>query len=232
MSRIVVILIILSILIIPIGYADEADVLPFSKGETLTYEVKLKKLNVGKSVLTFHGIETLGYKELYHITFSTRITALTDVEELYAEKETFLPVEVHRTIKKFGTFTTRVIEKYDQEAFRVDIKQKTKFRKKEFSIEKDRPIHNAILLSYFCRTRESFSKKETFDITIPAIDFKVMFAGEEIIETPLGKFNAYLFTSDPPKFKLWLSTDEKRIPLMIENPSKIGYSLVIKEISP
>lgn len=203
---------------------------PFSKGEKFIYDVRYKGLKVGSSVLTFHGEKDLGAKKAYHITFSTNIPSLKDTEELYADKDTFLPIEVHRTLKKRLGFGDRIKEVYDQENFRVDISSKSKLRKKNFSIQKDSPIHNAILLAYYYRTQDTFNKGDKFDISLPTFDFEVTFNGIEEIKTPLGKFQAYAFTSDPPKFRLWLSADEKRIPLKIHNPSVLGYSLVIKSI--
>lgn len=204
--------------------------LPFSKGEKLTYEVRYKNLKVGESILTFHGRTGLGGKEVYHITFSTELVAVKDIEELYAQVDTLLPVEVHRKIKKAGAFTTEIKEIYDQQNFRVDIHKKTTLRSKDFSIEKDSSIHNAILLSYYYRTKTLFDKSEILKVTLPTVDFEVFFEGEEAIETPLGEYLAYAFTSNPLKFKLWLSADNKRIPLRIENPAALGYSLVIKSV--
>ena len=84
---------------------------PFEKGESFTYEVRYKKLRTGESILTFNGEDKLGKKEVYHITFFTKLVALEDTEELYADKDSFLPLYVHRTIKRFGTFTTRIEER-------------------------------------------------------------------------------------------------------------------------
>lgn len=202
----------------------------FEQGEGFSYEVRYKGVKVGKSVLTFQGEDSINGKDVYHITFSTRVNAFTDVEELYADKETFLPVEVRRTLKRFGTFTTKIVERYDQKRFAVEIKQKTRFHKKEFSIKKKSPIHNAILVTYFCRTLEAFDKMKDFRVNLPTAEFEVSFHGQELIETPLGKFQTYVFTSRPERFKFWLSADEKRIPLKIENPSGLDYSFNIVSI--
>ena len=204
--------------------------LPFRKGERLTYEVRCKNLKVGKSILTFHGEKDLGDKKVYHITFYTNIPSFNDTEELYADKKSFLPVEVHRSIKKRFGFNDRIKEIYDQENFRVDIENKSKLRSKRLSLQKDFPIHNAILLTYYYRTQPDFSEVNRFKISLPTVDFEVMFSGIETIQTPLGERRAYCFTSEPPKFKFWLSVDEKRIPLKIHNPGKLGYSLIIKSI--
>lgn len=204
--------------------------LPFKNGECLAYGVRYKDIKIGRSILIFHGEENLGDKKVYYITFSTDIPSFKDTEELYAEKDSFLPVEVHRSIKKRIGFNDRIEEKYDQENFRVEVTSKSKLRTKSFSIEKDSRIHNAILLTYYCRSIENFEKEGTFKIALPTVDFEVSFKGTESIKTPLGQYEAYVFTSDPPRFKLWLSTDERRVPLKIENPSTLGYSLVIESI--
>lgn len=214
---------------VEVAYSEEkASQLPFKPGERLEYEVRYKRLKLGESVLTFHGEKELGDNKVYHITFVTRIPAFKDTEELYAEKDTFLPVEVHRTIKKKLGFGDRIREVYDQENFSVDISQKSKLRSKEFSIQKDSPIQNAILLAYHYRTKKDFSASDRFKIALPTADFEVMFDGIEVIDTPLGEYRAYAFTSEPPRFRLWLSADQRKLPLKIENPSTLGYSLLIK----
>ncbi len=222
---------------IPSAYTQESLVshqdisaLPFKNGESLTYEVRYKGLKIGESILKFHGEEELGGKKVYHVTFSTSVPAFKDTEELYAEKDSFLPIEVRRKIKKRIGFGDNIKEVYDQRNYRVDISQRSKLRSKDFFIKKDSSIHNAILLTYFYRMLERFDKNDKFKIRLPTIDLEVMFKGIETVETPLGDFQAYAFISKPPKFKLWLSADERRIPLKIYNPGTLGYSLVIKSI--
>jgi len=208
----------------------ESSSTPFKNGERFTYEVRYNEIKVGRSTLTFNGEKDLDGQKVYHITFFTKIPSLKDTEEIYADKKTFLPIEVHRRIKKKIGFSDTRIEKYDQENFRVDISSNSKLRSRTFSIERDSPIHNAILLAYYYRLKEVFDKNEKVRINLPTTEFEVMFKGIEMLKTPLGEYSAYVFTSDPPKFKLWLSADEKRIPLKIENPGTLGYSLVIKSI--
>jgi hypothetical protein len=202
----------------------------FREGERLTYDVKYKKLRIGESVLTFHGERDLNGKKVYYVTFVTRVPSFKDAEDLYADMDTFLPVEVHRSIKKSTGFNDNIVERYDQDDFRVDIKQKSRLRTREFSIQKQAPINNAILLAYYYRMREDFNKDRPLEVTLPQIDFKIMYGGTETLDTPMGQYKAHVFTSDPPKFRLWLSADEKRIPLKIQNPGMLGHSLIIKEI--
>ena len=204
--------------------------LPFGSGEQFTYEVRYKGAKIGKSTLTFHGERFIDDKKAYYITFNTNVPSLKDREGIYADPDTFLPIEVHRNIKKKIGFNDKIKEVYDQENFRVDISSKSKLRTKRFSIEKDSPIHNAILLVYYYRSKKDFDRNNKLKINLPTLDFEIAFSGIETVETKLGEYRAYVFTSDPPKFKFWLSTDEKRIPLRIKNPGSLGYSLILKSI--
>ena len=95
-------------------------------------------------------------------------------------------------------FSDRIIEKYDQENFRVDISSKSKLRSKSFYIEKDSPIHNAILLVYYCRSKDDFKEGDKFKITLPTVDLDVMFSGIETVETELGEFETYVLQATRP----------------------------------
>ncbi|MBU3911438.1 MAG: DUF3108 domain-containing protein [Candidatus Omnitrophica bacterium] len=203
---------------------------PFYKGESFTYDVMYQKVRLGKSVLTFHGEMTLGDQKAYYITFRTKVPSLNDAEDLYADKHTFLPIEVHRSIKKKIGFDDRIVERYDQKNFRVYITQKSKLRSRDFTIQKESLIHNAILLAYYYRAQSDFDRNDVMAINLPMAEFDIIYDGVETIDTPLGEYKAHVFTSDPEKFKLWLSADERKIPLKIENPGTFGYSLVIKSL--
>ena len=204
--------------------------MPFSRGEKLTYEVIYNGVKVGRSILTFNGEKDLYGKKVWHVTFFTKIPSLRDNEEIYADKDTFLPIEVRRKIKKKIGFSDSIIEKYDQKNFTINISSKSKLRSKNFSIQKDSPVHNAILLTYYCRLKDDLKQGGNLKIALPTMDLDVMFSGTETVETDMGEFQADVFTSVPPKFRLWLSADAKRIPLKIKNPGTLGYSLIIKSI--
>ncbi|MFH1479503.1 MAG: DUF3108 domain-containing protein [Candidatus Omnitrophota bacterium] len=202
--------------------------LPFEKNERLTYDVKYKGLRIGEAILDFRGEEELRGEKLYHVTFFTKAASFKDTEEIFGDMRTFLPKEVRRMVKKKIGFNDSIIETYDQKDFRVDITSKSNLRTKKSSIKKDSPIHNAILLVYFCRAKADFKEKEKFHISLPTLDFIVSYKGKEAIETPMGKYAAHAFISDPPHFKLYLADDKKRTPLLIQNPGVLGYSLIIR----
>ena len=85
-------------------------------------------------------------------------------------------------------------------------------------------------MAYYYRVNNKFEKDDRLEITLPTAEFDVVFNGTDRIETPIGELDAYVFTSEPPKFELWLSTDGRYIPLKIKHPGTLGYSLVIESI--
>jgi hypothetical protein len=137
---------------------------------------------------------------------------------------------VSRLINNIGSFPTAIDEYYDQDAGRIEIEKRGKFLSKKITIQKEGTIHNAILLPYYYRVKQDLLKGATLKVNLPTVDFDVILKGVETIVTPMGEYSAYVFRSNPAKFTLWVSADEKRIPLRIENPSVFGYSLVINAI--
>jgi len=213
------------------GEGGKSISLPFHKGEELIYDIYYKKLKIGKSVLVFHGEKKIDGKDFYYITFSTKLPGFEDAEDIYADKETFLPFRIFRYIRRAGVFCTRITEEYDQEAFKVKIEKWGRLQvSKRITIEKDVPIQNAILLPYHYRTKPVMAENQEFRISFPTADFDMIFKGKETIKTGLGEHPAYVFTSIPEKFTFWLSVDKKKIPLKIAGYNVAGYALVIRSI--
>lgn len=198
--------------------------LPFEKGEVLSFKVKIKGLTSGESVLVFHGLEEFEGKKFYHITFMTKTPVLRDTEEIYAFRESFLPAKVLRTVNQIGSFTSRIVEEYDQDKFTVSITKKGKLFTDKRVIRKKGPINNAILLSYYYRLKVKGDYKTPFKVILPTSEFEVLFKAKESVDTPRGKFEAYVFTSLPPKFELCVSAGKARLPLRIQTS---GYALVL-----
>jgi len=210
--------------------AKKAVRVPFDPGERIRYKISYKGLPVGESVLTFYGERALNGRKVYYFVFTSSLPTVQDEEKLYADPRTMLPVRIDRVVKRLGNFPLRIQETYDQDTHRVRIKRKGNFGTKEFTIQRNAPVQNAILLSYYYRSMDPLDAPYEGVVTLPTLELKVLGKGKEYIKTLLGDFPAQVFASIPPKFKLWLSADERRIPLRIEDPNAFGYSLEIKKI--
>ena len=206
------------------------NVLPFKPGEKLTYGVVFKKFKIGTAVLTFHGTTELDGEEVYFITFDTDTGGFKDLEKIYAQKDTFLPLRVERRFRRLGSFTQTIVEEYDQKEFKVEISKKGAIHTRKDTIQKTAPIHNAILLNYIYRAHFDRYTQEKHTVNLPTKEFEIFYNGKAEVKVPFDKTTAHIFESDPSQFKLCLKDDEKMIPLLIEDPQSFGYALKLKSV--
>ena len=202
-------------------------ILPFMPGEELKYNVYSKGLKIGRSILTFHGETVLDGVECYHITFLTKIPFFEDKEEIFADKQTFLPIRVERSIRKAMGIRSKIIEEYDQKEFKVVIKQEGALRTKNQIIQKTGPIYNAILLTYYCRLKPEAANNEPFKIMLPTSEYDVQVSGNDIIKTSKGEYPVTVYSSNPSKFTFYLSTNPNRVPIKIESHTALDYTMIL-----
>jgi len=185
-------------------------------------------LRTGTAKLTFVGESSIEGKQTYLIRFESRVGTFYDLENIYAETENFYPAYVERNIRNFG-IKTNIKERYDRKNYKVKIIKQGLFGERVKVIKKQSPIHNSILLIYYCRRLSSSELKPgyEFDVVLPADEFKVTLARIEKIKVPAGNFQAYLFESSPKKIRLWVATDKRRTPLKMENLTSFGPSSIV-----
>ncbi|UCH12890.1 MAG: DUF3108 domain-containing protein, partial [Candidatus Omnitrophota bacterium] len=208
----------------------ETSELHFNYGEKFTYLYTMGPLRAGSAELTFLGKAAISGSQAYLIRFESRVGTFYDLENIYAETENFYPVYIERKIKKFG-IKTNIKERYDRKNYKVEIVKGGFFGKKTEVIKKQSPIHNSILLIYYCRRLSSSELKPgyEFDVVLPTDEFKVTLTRIEKIKVPAGNFQAYLFESNPERIRLWVATDKRRTPLKMENLTSFGPSSIVLE---
>jgi hypothetical protein len=201
---------------------------PQYTGERIVYSIKLGKISLGKA--TFENVE-LTKKEgklVNLITFETKVAGLTDVEKIYCDPERFFPLWVEREIYKFPS-DERILEIYDQKNFILTIKKQKGKSQSETKIRKDTLIQNAILLPYYVRSIPDIKLGWSLPVNLPTQQFVIRLVSIEDVTVPAGTLRAYHFESEPKKFEIWISADNRRIPLKIKGLSGIGYILSMKE---
>ena len=202
-------------------------------GEKITYHIQLGKLNLGKAVFEHLPNTKLQGKKVNLMTFETRLARFTDLERIYSDPENFLPLRVERYISTWP-FPEEITEDYDQEKFLLVIKKIKNNKQEELIIKKYSVINNAILLPYYVRDIAKLEVGYNLTAGLPTQEFIIELVGIEEIEVPAGKFMTYHFESRPKKFEIWVSADERRIPVKINGLSGLrglGYTLVMQEYS-
>lgn len=201
---------------------------PERVGEKIIYNVKLGKLNLGRAVFNHLSMTKLKGRDVRLVSFETRLVRFSDIERIYSDAETSLPLRVERFVSTWP-FPEKITEDYDQEKFVVSIKKVKGNKEENTVIKKGTVINNAILLPYFVRDMENLKVGYNLTVNLPTQDFVIELVAEEEIKVPAGKFKAYHFTSKPKKFEIWISSDKRRIPLIIRGVNGLGYTLVMKE---
>lgn len=198
-------------------------------GEEITYDVFLGRVRLGKSQYRHLRRMKKEDQDVNQIIFETDIIKFHDLETIYCDVKTFLPVLIERKVSRMLK-PERIEERYDQKNFTLTITKK-RFTTESLSIKKDKPIHNSILLPYYVRVNADLKIGWSFEANLPQTSYLIKLVSAEEIEVPAGKFKAYRFESDPPRIQIWISADERRIPLRIEGTGALGYKLLMREYS-
>lgn len=199
-------------------------------GERITYQVRLGKLNLGTAVFEHLPYAELQGRKVNLMTFETRLARFTDLERIYIDPETFLPLRVERYVSTWP-FPEEIIEEYDQEKYTLIIKKIKNNRQEEIVIRKDSVINNAILLPYYIRDIAKLEPGYNLMAGLPTQEFIIELVAMEEVSVAAGKVMAYRFESRPRKFEIWISADERRVPVKINGTSGLGYTLVLQEYS-
>jgi len=191
---------------------------PFPVGEKLTFDISCLLAKVGKMELTYLGtVDNEGQKVLHVKTFSEAL-GMKDEENVFALPDEWLPLLVRRNVIKAG-LQSRIIEKYDQEAFRVVIGPEG--GKPTEIIEKQAKMQNVILLYYVFRLVQ-LRKGQEFAINLPRKDYRVKVGAKESLSVPYGDYEVRPLTSAPEKFKVWVSLEEEPLLVKMILNGKIG----------
>lgn len=198
-------------------------------GERLLYDVKLGKITLGKAEFSHAARVELNGKALHLMIFETKLPRFTDTEKIYTDPETLLPIRIERNILNLFS-REKITEVYDHEQFTVTINKRVGSQKREETvIKRDSPIQNAILLPQYVRHQPELKIGDVFTANLPNRRYEIKLVSIEEIKVPAGTFKAYHFESKPKQIEIWISADERKIPIKIQSNATFGYMLVLRE---
>ena len=198
-------------------------------GEKMTYDVRLGSIRLGRSTFSHMPSVALNGKMLIVMVFETNLARFKDIETIYSDPQTLLPVKVEREVLNWFT-REKITEDYNQRDFTVTINKKKGSKTETLLIKKDSPIQNAILLPQSIRRSAKLDANETLVANLPGSRYEIKLASVEEIKVPAGTFKAYHFKSTPSQIDIWISADERKIPVKIQsNNVAFGYIMVLKE---
>ena len=199
-------------------------------GEKIVYNINLGNVCLGKASFNhLAGVELEG-KLVSRMTFETRLVRFRDLETIYSDSNSFLPLLVERDISNWP-IREKITERYDQKNFTLTVIKNKGRKKEQLVIKKDSPIHNAIMLPFYIRRITKLDVGWLMVADLPNQRFEIKLMALEEVKVPAGTFKAYRFESVPRRFEIWLSADERKIPLKIKGSGAFGYTFIMKEYS-
>lgn len=199
-------------------------------GEKIVYDIKLGKLRLGRATYNHLPRAELEGKSVSHMTFETKVVRFTDLEKIYLDPDTFLPLQIEREIATWP-ISERITESYDQKNFTITISKHASGKKEQQSIKKNSPIHNAICLPFYVRRIDKLEPGWSMTANLPSERFEIKLVSIEEVKVPAGSFKSYRFISAPERFEIWISADERKIPLKIKGAGALRYTFLMKEYS-
>jgi uncharacterized protein len=193
-------------------------------GEKITYSISIG----GTAEYTDLGIVDLEGRKVRSVTFKTHIGGLLDdFEVIYAQPDTLLPVKIERDVKYLFR-KEHLVEEYSPQTSSAVVRKyvRDKFIK-EYRLQEEKPIQNAILLPFWLRNVPDLQIGWTTDVQVSR-PYTVTLVAIEEVEVPAGNFMAYRFVSEPRKFDIWITQDEDRIPIRIAGTGGYKYTLEMK----
>jgi hypothetical protein len=194
---------------------------PFSTGEKIVYSVKVGPVKMGTATLTYLGKTNLAGRDLETIEFKTTGLNFLDIEKIFAEPETFYPVRVERKINLWGK-KMEIVEDYDTKdnSWKLTKNEGGKITQEVF--RNDSRVQNIISVVYYYRQMAKLELGKPVEFNFSSA--KVKMEMKKMVDFSFrGKvYRAYLLESVPRKYRVWLDTGERRLPLRIDG-SLVGF---------
>lgn len=195
-----------------------------SKGEKITYSV----FPIGKAEYKDMGLVERNGRKYWFVTFQTTMAGFKDLEEIYADPQTYLPLRVERYVS-WPLSKEHLIEEYDPRKNSLMIKKFVNNKLVDvYSYKSDGPYHNAILLPFYLRQMGDITVGWSMTVRLNEV-FKVILVGIEDVKVNGAVIRTYHFASDPVRFEVWVSKDRDRLPILVKGT--VGYSMSIQNHS-
>lgn len=206
-------------------------------GEYLEFSIQYLGIKGGTGILTVKDIVDLNGKKAFHIVSKAlSAKAISWIFKVEDKIESYLAVDKLHSLKIKKRIREGSYKRNDDITFlqkEQKVEKITNNKKKEYF--KTKPHVFDILSAFYMFRCMDLKVGGVFTIPVydveKSYDLKIKVISKETVEVPVGKFKAYkikpilesmgLFKHKGDIF-IWISADEKRIPLILKSSIKIG----------
>jgi len=198
--------------------ACQASPAAISRGEKISYCVS----PAGNAEYEDLGLVDYRGRTYWLVTFRTSLTGFNDLEKIYADPDTGMPLIVERDVR-WPLNREFLVEEYDSRNNSLVVrKYQNNKLSDELKFTSNGPYHNAILLPFYLRRVKDLHVGWSMVVRLRE-EYTVTLVGIDEIKVNNTRMAAYHFTSKPEKFEIWVSKDDERLPVLIKGT--VGCSL-------
>lgn len=220
----IILLIILNAPLLVLG--TDISTIPFKVGEYLEYEISAFGIKVATQKTKVVKITNISDKETFYIKTEIKTTPeiskiyfLHDVIESFIDTKTLLPIKIHTIIRE-GKWRNEIFIDIDQENQNLIYRDK----KGEFKLNFNEKLVGLESVLFYLRVL-NYSENDTLKLAVSKkreiiyIKAKVKQNYEKLYIKPLKReVNTIYYESEGgEKAGIWLTADEKRIPVKIKS---------------
>lgn len=199
--------------------AVERRAVVFPAGEKILFGVYSHGLKAGSGDLTYMGAGPDG--GLAHVRFRFNTLSVKDTEDVFGTPDFMYPVRAERHVSLFGQRET-ITESYADDHKSVLLRKTAGEKVREWSIVSQDSLQNVLLMVYRLRNDAGLAVGKEYSVVLPTQTFFLKVKDKRALKVPLGRYDAFYIESSPAKYRIWISADEKRLPLRIQGLISVG----------
>lgn len=196
-------------------------------GETLSYAVKIRGLTAGSRVLKIVEQTSIKEYKVYHIKSDAKTSRFfslfynfEDHRDSYVIEDEFYPIRYELFLID-GKRKADIRVDFDHELGKAVVSEGQKSKELEVPTK----IQDELSMLYLIRLKEmKLGEYYEFPALIgtKSMNIELQVVSRDLIDTSIGKVPTLLIKDTKRDYKVWLTDDQRRIPVKIEAQTKIG----------
>ncbi|MBM3236124.1 DUF3108 domain-containing protein [Candidatus Poribacteria bacterium] len=218
---------VLTFAICPLLAQNNLEPTPIRVGEVLTFSAKIKGVPAGSQMMKVVEETTLNGRSVYHLASTARTNPFFSLFYKFEDaRESYVTTQQFQSLRYVKNIVDRKYEASIHIDFDIDSGKVrlSKNQQKLPELEVPAGIQDELSMLYLFRMKElKVGEIYTFPALIGTkiIEIQVEVIGREKSETILGKLETVALRSSHG-YMVWITDDERRIPVKIEANTKIG----------